>query len=158
MFEHMKNYRMLVAKVASWLRPDSASLFFVHIFCHRTTPYHFAEDDGWMSKNFFSGGTMPSHDLFLYFQEDLSLVRSWYLNGRHYAQTCEDWLKHQDLHKKEGIEELERDATLKGLGAEEGRKQFYRFRVFYLACAELFAMNHGQEWGVGHYLFKRKCT
>ena len=84
MFEHMKNYKLLMAKVASWLRPNGAeeSLFFVHIFCHKTTPYHFEEGDGWMSKQFFSGvflaalrnvlatsdnsvpgGTMPSHDL-----------------------------------------------------------------------------------------------
>ncbi|PCH36126.1 S-adenosyl-L-methionine-dependent methyltransferase [Wolfiporia cocos MD-104 SS10] len=157
MFEHMKNYKLLMAKVASWLRPDADSLFFVHIFCHRTTPYHFEEGDGWMARNFFSGGTMPSHDLFLYFQDDLTLLRSDFLSGRHYAQTCEDWLRRQDANAKQGIAELERDAVSKGLGAEEGRKMFYRFRVFYLACAELFAMNGGQEWGVGHYVFKRKA-
>jgi hypothetical protein len=28
-------------------------------------PYHFEEDDGWMAQMFFSGGTMPSHDLFV---------------------------------------------------------------------------------------------
>ena len=57
MFEHMKNYKLLMSKVASWLRPDGAeeSLFFVHLFCHRTTPYHFEEGDGWMAQTFFSG-------------------------------------------------------------------------------------------------------
>ncbi|KZT10760.1 S-adenosyl-L-methionine-dependent methyltransferase [Laetiporus sulphureus 93-53] len=155
MFEHMKNYKMLMAKVASWLRPNSDSLFFVHIFCHRTTPYHFEENDGWMAQNFFSGGTMPSHDLLLYFQEDLALVRSWYLSGEHYARTCRDWLKRQDLHTAEGIEELRKNAFLQGLEAEEGKKTFYRFRVFYMACEELFGLNGGQEWGIGHYLFKR---
>lgn len=156
MLEHMKNYKILMAKVASWLKPHSDALFFVHIFCHRTTPYHFEEGDGWMAKNFFSGGTMPSHDLLLYFQDDLTLVRSWYLNGRHYAKTCEDWLKLQDLHESGSIALLEVDAESKGIQAGEGRKAFYRWRVFYMACAELFAMNNGQEWGVGHYLFKRK--
>lgn len=77
MFEHMKNYEALLKKVASWLRPRkiqstedkaiegecSESLLFVHIFCHKNTPYHFVEDDGWMAQTFFSGGTMPSHDL-----------------------------------------------------------------------------------------------
>ncbi|KAI0779430.1 S-adenosyl-L-methionine-dependent methyltransferase [Fomes fomentarius] len=160
MFEHMKNYKLLMAKVASWLRPntDSAeeSLFFVHIFCHRTTPYHFEEGDGWMAQTFFSGGTMPSHDLLLYFQDDLTLVRSWYVNGKHYGRTSEDWLKIQDSNKKSGLAELEADAVAKGLSKEEGRKAFFRFRVFYLAVAEFFALNGGEEWGVGHYLFKRK--
>lgn len=60
MFEHMKNYQMLMSKIASWLRPKKDgsaedSLFFVHIFCHKTTPYHFEENDGWMAQNFFSG-------------------------------------------------------------------------------------------------------
>ena len=68
MFEHMKNYKVLMSKIASWLRPKrndkgDESLLFIHIFCHRTTPYHFEEGDGWMAKTFFTGGTMASHDL-----------------------------------------------------------------------------------------------
>ncbi|KAG5638322.1 hypothetical protein H0H81_000740 [Sphagnurus paluster] len=62
MFEHMKNYQILFQKVSTWLRPRSAlidktdeALLFIHVFCHRTTPYHFEEDDGWMAQNFFSG-------------------------------------------------------------------------------------------------------
>ncbi|PPQ98717.1 hypothetical protein CVT24_003425 [Panaeolus cyanescens] len=111
MFEHMKNYEALFKKVSTWLRPTNSSdenterdeaLLFVHIFCHRTTPYHFEEDDGWMAQNFFSGGTMPSHDLFLYFQTDLTLVRNWYLPGTHYSRTLEDWLTLQDKNGKSG--------------------------------------------------------
>ncbi|KAF7971612.1 hypothetical protein HWV62_20710 [Athelia sp. TMB] len=164
MFEHMKNYEVLLRKVSTWLRPHSVekdageSLLFVHIFVHRTTPYHFEEGDGWMARTFFSGGTMPSHDLLLYFQSDLTLVRSWYLDGRHYSRTLEDWLARQDANGREGLRELEEDAVVKGLAREEGRKAFYRFRVFYIACSEFFGLNKGQEWGVGHYLFKAKST
>ncbi|KAG8939958.1 hypothetical protein FRC03_005879, partial [Tulasnella sp. 419] len=160
MFEHMKNYEALLRKIARWLKEDEKSvtgesLLFVHIFCHRSMPYDFEDGDGWMAKNFFSGGTMPSHDMLAYFQSDLTLVRSWWINGKHYARTCEDWLKLQDSHAKEGIEELERDAEAKGLAKGEGRKTFFRFRVFFMACAELFAMHGGEEWGVVHILFKR---
>ncbi|KAI9060325.1 S-adenosyl-L-methionine-dependent methyltransferase [Trametes sanguinea] len=159
MFEHMKNYKSLMSKVASWLKPNGSedSLFFVHIFCHKTTPYHFEDGDGWMAQTFFSGGTMPSHDLLLYFQDDLTHIRSGYISGKHYAQTSEDWLRRQDANAKTGLAELEKDAVAKGLDKEEGRKAFYRFRVFYIAVAEFFALNDGQEWGVGHYLFKRKA-
>jgi len=162
MFEHMKNYQALFRKVSTWLRPNCSTkeeddaLLFVHIFCHRTTPYHFEEQDGWMATNFFSGGTMPSHDLFLYFQDDMTLIQSWYLSGRHYSRTLEDWLKLQDKDAPARLKELETDAIAKGKSAEDGRKTFYRFRVFYMACSELFAMDGGQQWGIGHYLFKCK--
>jgi len=99
---------------------------------------------------------MPSHDLFLYFQTDLTLIRSWYINGKNYSQTLEDWLKKQDRNAKAGLAELEQDAKLKGVDKLEARNAFYRFRVFYIACSELFNYNNGEEWGVGHYLFKRK--
>lgn len=89
-------------------------------------------------------------------------IRSWYINGKHYAQTSEDWLRRQDANAKAGLAELEKDAVSKGLDKEEGRKAFYRcasysscawrrcshgvrFRVFYLAVAEFFALHDGQE-------------
>ncbi|KAJ6625751.1 S-adenosyl-L-methionine-dependent methyltransferase [Mycena sp. CBHHK59/15] len=162
MFEHMKNYEVLLAKVSTWLRPREKAvdvdeaLLFVHIFCHRTTPYHFEVDDGWMAQNFFSGGTMPSHDLLLYFQSDLTLVRSWYIPGTHYSRTLEDWLKLQGSNSKAELKELREDAKLKGRTAAEGTATFHKFRVFYMACSELFNMDRGQQWGVGHYLFKAK--
>ena len=58
LFEHLKNYPMIVKKVSTWLAPGG--FLFLHIFCHKDTPYHFEEDDGWMSKNFFSGGVSGS--------------------------------------------------------------------------------------------------
>lgn len=32
--------------------------------------------------------------------------------------------------------------------------RFNRWRVFYIACSELFNYNKGEEWGVGHYVFR----
>lgn len=173
------------------MKSGGDSLLFIHIFCHKTMPYHFEQDDGWMAQNFFSGGTMPCHDLFLHFQQDVVLEQMWWLNGKHYAQTCEDWLKKQDANNKGGraVKALRDDATEKGNDALEGEKTFYRFRVFYLACAEFFgellrsnerqstnslrkspinncslvflcllsiATRGGEEWGVGHYLFRKR--
>ncbi|KAJ2917738.1 hypothetical protein MD484_g2616, partial [Candolleomyces efflorescens] len=165
MFEHMKNYEVLLKKVSTWLRPrpegqdaverassssnlgsaDNESLLFIHIFCHRSTPYHFEEEDGWMAQNFFSGGTMPSFDLFLYFQSHVTLVKSWYLSGTHYSRTAEHWLKLQDAHAREGLTVLRADAAKQGKREIDGDILFNRFRVFYLAVAEFFNLDGGEQ-------------
>lgn len=147
LFEHMKNYNLLMSKVARALKPEGK--LFVHIFAHKDSPYDF--DGGWMSEHFFTGGTMPSADLLHFFQDDLVLRRQWWVNGKHYARTCEDWLSKMNRSQKEiwpGLEET--------YGKEKAQMWFYRWQIFYMACAELFAWDGGDTWGVCHYLFEKK--
>jgi len=146
LFEHMKNYHLLMAKVGRSLKPGGK--LFVHIFAHKESPYDF--DQGWMSTHFFTGGTMPSADLLHFFQDDLTLRSQWWVSGTHYAKTCEDWLSKMNSHKKEiwpGLEET--------YGPENAAMWFYRWQIFYMACAELFAFEGGDTWGVCHYLFEK---
>ncbi|CAG8598516.1 5974_t:CDS:2, partial [Ambispora leptoticha] len=138
MFEHMKNYEHLLQKISNWLTPDG--LLFLHTFAHKSQPYDFVADDSWMTKYFFTGGTMPSSDLFLHFQNDLVLVNKWFVNGKHYSKTSEEWLKLVDKNKNDAFTHL-----VETYGRENATTWFNRWRTFYIAVAEFFGMNDGNE-------------
>lgn len=151
MFEHMKNYQNLLEKISKWMKEDT--LLFVHHFCHNTFAYHFEDtnDDDWITKYFFTGGTMPSANLLLYFQDDVSVVDHWLVNGKHYAQTSEEWLKRMDNNL----------ASIKPImestyGKDQSVKWTVYWRTFFIAVAELFGYNNGEEWMVTHFLFRKK--
>jgi cyclopropane-fatty-acyl-phospholipid synthase len=149
MFEHMRNYAELLRRIASWLRPEGR--LFVHIFCHRELSYFFAAEgeENWMGRYFFTGGIMPSDHLLFYFNDDLIIQDHWRVNGRHYQKTCEEWLKLQD-ERRGRIMPILRDAY-----GDDAELWFQRWRVFFMACAELFGYNNGNEWFVGHYLLRK---
>jgi cyclopropane-fatty-acyl-phospholipid synthase len=150
MFEHMRNYELLHQRIAQWLRPGGK--LFVHIFCHARLAYEF-ETEGevnWMGRHFFTGGIMPSDDLLLHFQDHLAIEDHWTCNGRHYARTCEHWLQNLDRNRQ----------TLLGVLAETGCPEpphilLQRWRMFFMACTELFRYRQGNEWFVSHYRFRR---
>lgn len=150
MFEHMRNYKLLLNKVNSFLKEDGK--LFVHIFTHKTLAYKFEVKDetDWMSKYFFTGGIMPSNHLLFYFNDDLSVQNMWVVNGMHYSRTSEAWLANMDAHKAEIMTIFE--ATY---GRDQSVKWWVYWRLFYMACAELFGYDNGNEWMVCHYLFKK---
>jgi len=152
MFEHMRNYELLLARVARWLKPDGR--LFVHIFVHRAYAYLFetGEAADWMARYFFTGGQMPSDHLLLYFQRDLLLERHWRVNGVHYEKTLRAWLARMD-----GARAELRPALEQVYGAAECERWWVRWRLFLLACAELFGYAGGNEWFVSHYLFRPRA-
>ena len=150
MFEHMRNYPELFRRVASWLNP--AGRFFMHIFCHRNSAYEFLDQGptDWMSRHFFAGGMMPSFDLPLRFQQHLALQHRAAWSGLHYQRTANTWLQNMDS-RKVGIMPLFEECY-----GDDAEQWFQRWRIFFMACAELFGHDQGQEWFVGHYLFARQ--
>ena len=156
MFEHMKNYKSLFKKVSSWLKPDG--LLFIQTFCHKQFPYAFdvkeGSDSEWMAKNFFTGGIMPSADLYLYFQEDLLIIDQWVINGSHYAKTLESWLTKLHQNKARVFE------ILKAAYGQAAKQHLFNWRLFFIFCAEVFGYKQGNEWHVINHLFKKhpKCS
>lgn len=151
MFEHMRNWQELLRRINQWLNDDGK--LFIHIFVHRELAYLF-NDSGevnWMAEHFFKEGMMPSESLLFHLNENMLVDRHWRVNGRHYAKTLNGWLKRIDRNRNDALHILEQT-----YGADEGRMQYGRWRIFFMACAELFNMNGGEEWYITHYLLRKR--
>ena len=151
MFEHVRNYSTLLERISSWLGPRG--MLFVHIFCHRHLMYPFQVDgDGdWMARHFFTGGLMPARDTLLHFQEQLQIVQRWELSGEHYRKTARAWLERLDSNAEAVARALDSE-----LNVHTPRRLRQRWRMFFIACEELFGWRGGNEWLIAHYLFRRR--
>ena len=150
MFEHVRNYKELMAQIGSWLKPNG--VLFVHIFCHRFLAYPFEveSENDWMARYFFSGGLMPAADTLLHFQDDLKMEARHLFSGEHYAKTLRAWLEKMDA-RRESV-----DPILARVYGADWRVWGQRWRLFFMACEELFAYDSGQAWPVAHYRFRRR--
>ncbi len=149
MFEHMRNWKKLLEKVSSWMKPDA--LLFIHIFTHARFAYPYVAENpsDWIARYYFTGGMMPSEDLMASFPECVKIVDKWTVKGTHYQKTCEAWLAKQDKARGEIF-----PFFVKTYGRDAEKKWVY-WRIFFMACAELFGFRGGNEWQVTHYLFLR---
>jgi len=149
MFEHMRNWPKLYNYISKWLKPGG--YFFKHIFVHQHATYEFTDNgpSDWMSRYFFSGGIMPSDDLPLHFQDDLKFTKRWIWDGTHYEKTANAWLENMDANKETLLPLFQ-----KTYGKDQALTWWSRWRMFFMACAELFGYENGQHWWVSHYLFE----
>ena len=150
MFEHMRNYKSLLERLSSWLNPKGK--LFVQVFCHRYIMYPFETEgsDNWMGRYFFTGGLMPSIDTLLHFQDHLKIESRWLVDGTGYEKTANAWLENLDKNRDQIIE-LFSDTY----GKQEAKVWTQRWRMFYMACAELFGYKNGSEWCVAHFRFTK---
>ncbi|MBE9401862.1 class I SAM-dependent methyltransferase [Acinetobacter albensis] len=152
MFEHVRNYQKLFEKINTWLKPEG--LLWCHIFCHRFLhyPFEIKNEYDWMSKYFFSGGLMPSASTFLHFQDHLKLQQHWQWSGTQYERTANAWLENMDRHEKSLKPLFEKTY------GQDAAAWWQRWRIFFMACAELFGFEQGQEWVIGHFLFHKNAV
>jgi len=144
MFEHMSNWRALLARARGWLKPGGR--LFLHVFTHKTRSYRFQHDaDDWIGKYFFTGGIMPAHDLVHRFPDLFAVEAEWRWSGENYRRTAMDWLNNFDARQDEILPILRQ---VYGHDAGVWRK---RWRLFFMATAGLWGHAGGSEWGVGHY-------
>lgn len=150
MFEHMRNWRALLSNVARWLADDGR--LFIHIFTHHryAYPYDVVDRSDWMAEYFFTGGIMPSDRLIYEFADLVTVEDHWRIDGTHYQRTAEAWLANMDRHRAEVWPILERT-----YGAAHARRWWVRWRVFFMACAELWGYEQGRQWGVSHYRLRK---
>jgi cyclopropane-fatty-acyl-phospholipid synthase len=150
MFEHMRNWKELLRRISTRLKPDTGKAF-VHVFSHRSLAYRF--EGTWAAERFFTGGTMPSHDLMLRFQEHLVVQDRWAVSGTHYAKTLRAWLERLDANSAQALAVLEQHS-----GRAEARRQLAAWRLFMISAAEIWDFQHGNEWLTSHYLLAPRAA
>lgn len=151
MFEHMRNYARLLEKISHWLLDDGK--LFVHMFTHREFTYLFEvkDDSDWMSKYFFTGGIMPGDHLLFYFNNRLNVEKHWRMGGVHYQKTAEAWLTNMDARRDDIM-----PIFAQTYGKDNAVMWWAYWRVFFMACAELWGYRGGDEWLVSHYLLNKQ--
>jgi cyclopropane-fatty-acyl-phospholipid synthase len=147
MFEHMRNYGELFNRIAGWTKPNGK--LFVHVFCHKSHSYEFETEGAgnWMGRYFFTAGLMPSFDLLTRFDRDFKLEDSWPVSGVHYQRTAAAWRENLERNR-DAVQDV-----FKSVYGSDANKWYHRWRLFFLACEELFGFRRGEEWLVGHYRF-----
>lgn len=145
MFEHIRNWSALLARVASWLKVDGKA--FVHVFSHRRLAYRF--EGTWAAERFFTAGTMPSHALMLHFSDDLVVTERWTVGGGHYAKTLAAWLQRLDANAERALSILRVERS-----ESDARRLLATWRLFLISTAEMWSSCGGDAWMISHYLLE----
>jgi len=138
--EHSQNVRELLGAVAARLKPGGR--LFVQSLLHQTASY--VMGDTWMGRNFYTAGSILGLNSYFHLAPpELYVAEMSPVNGVGYSKTLLAFLYLLDGNKGPFV-------------AKYGSTFVEGFRMFYIACAEAFAANHGNEFMCGYYTFVKR--
>lgn len=143
-FEHLSNLKLALAALRGLVKEDGACL--LHYIVYTKLIERFADYD--MSDTFMRRYIFPHsrfwHDRELFrYQEDFTIERYWYLNGRNYQRTLEAW--RANFHA--------RWHAIRAIRGDDER--FRRIWTYYFRFTRaLFRGAGGRQTGNGQYLLR----
>jgi len=143
---HIKNVQLLMERVSQWLAPDG--IFFVHALTHAEYCSHFDQN---LEQHLFPNGTIFSQDAFIYFQNDLLLLKQWALNGVHGSRSAQSWLSKLDENQDAAIEVLK-----KVYAEDQAIAVFAKWRKTLLAIEVLLNFS-SHDFFISQYIFAKRC-
>lgn len=151
LFEHLRNHEEMLRRIAGWLAPGGR--LFVHLFAHREIPLVFdgTDKESMIERACFAGAMIPAEGLLPGCDRDLVVTERWSVGGLEYAKTLDAWLARFTAARRE-VEEV----LANRFDPHAAARQWRRWRIFLMACSELFGFGGGNEWRVSHWLLESR--
>lgn len=141
--EHSRNYAKIFKIISNELLKEDGQCLF-QVLCHRVYTM-LMDSSGWLGRNFFTGGVIPSRNLFHHFNQHLVCVQQLDWNGVHYQKSLNAWL---------GRMYASRRKCLAALGGSQ--LAYQNWRMFYLVTSECFGYQNGNEYMLTLYIMKKR--
>jgi len=141
-FEQLLNMRTMLALITKLLKPGGRT--FHHFITSRTVTPQVELHKKTVIGKYFPGGRIWPRDEFSRHTDDLDLVDTWYVNGKNYWRTLDDW--HHRYWKS--IPRL--------YSNDFGIDAIKYWNEYFLLCKAMFAPLDGTFYGNSHYLFTLK--
>lgn len=141
-FEQLLNMKTMLESIAKLLKPGGRT--FHHFITSQVVTPQVSLNEKMVIGKYFPGGRGWPHDEFSCHTEHLDLVNNWFVNGKNYGRTLEDW--HHRYWKS--IPDLYNN----GFGIEAIKY----WNEYFLLCKAMFAPLDGTFYGNSQYLFTLK--
>ena len=141
-FEQLLNMRTMLELISKLLKPEGRT--FHHFITSQVVTPQVQLDEKTVIGKYFPGGRIWPHDEFSRHTDHLDLANTWFVNGKNYWRTLDDW--HHRYWKS--IPNLYNN----NFGIDEIKY----WNEYFLLCKVMFAPLDGTFYGNSQYLFTMK--